>query len=87
MYAEIAIGSTLPLHFYEGLHDQVLALPDPGTPSCFPPSGAEASNKTNITPTGNYIICLVSVSTTQIKECIYVLCLYVCCSVGEWLFE
>ena len=60
MYAEVAIGSTLPLHFYEGLHDQVLALPDPGTPSCFPPSGAEASNETNITPTGNYIICLVS---------------------------
>ena len=29
MYAEIAIGSTLPLHFYEGLHDQVLALPEP----------------------------------------------------------
>ena len=29
MYAEIAIGSTLPLHFYEALHDQVLALPEP----------------------------------------------------------
>ena len=50
MYAEIAIGFTLPLHFYEGLHDQVLALPDPGTPIC-------------------------------------VSYLYVCCSVGEWLFE
>jgi hypothetical protein len=29
MYAEIAIGSALPLHFYEGLHDQVLTLPEP----------------------------------------------------------
>ena len=27
MYAEIAIGATLPLHFYEGLHDQLLLLP------------------------------------------------------------
>ena len=29
MYAEIAIGSTLSIHYYEGLHDQVLALPEP----------------------------------------------------------
>ena len=27
MYAEIAIGATFPLHFYEGLHDQVISLP------------------------------------------------------------
>jgi hypothetical protein len=27
LYAEIAIGATLPLHYYEGLHDQLLLLP------------------------------------------------------------
>ena len=27
MYAEIAIGATFPLLFYEGLHDQVISLP------------------------------------------------------------
>ena len=29
LYAQIAIGMSLPLEYYEGLHDQVLSLPDP----------------------------------------------------------
>lgn len=34
MYAEIAIGATFPLHFYEGLHDKVLSLPTTDASYC-----------------------------------------------------
>lgn len=63
MYAEIAIGATLPLHYYEGLHDQILDLPEPAAPYCLdhiPCPGDEAGEGTNISLTGNVkMLCLI----------------------------
>ncbi len=49
MYAEIAIGATLPLHFYEGLHDQLLLLPATDEPC---PDGQLDNAPINVKPEG-----------------------------------